>query len=141
VQWSTIRLLLSTVLTESWATRQVDHTNAFAQAAINEEVYLEYPKLFGPKSRTKLVLKLVESLYGLRQVPRSFFEKLREGLLERGYIQSQLDPCLFLKNQIMCVVYADDTSLCWSRPFRFRTRDHRSRSQHNYTTPLLPASQ
>ena len=109
VQWSTIRLLLSTVLTEGWATRQVDYTNAFAQAELNEEVYLEFPKMFGPKSKANVVLKLIKSLYGLRQAPRTFFEKLRDGLLERGYIQSVNDPCLFMKQGIMCVVYVDDT--------------------------------
>ena len=50
VQWSTVRLLLSTVLTEGWATRQVDYTNAFAQAMLKEEVYIEFPKMFGPQS-------------------------------------------------------------------------------------------
>ncbi|KAI2499350.1 hypothetical protein MHU86_15132 [Fragilaria crotonensis] len=109
VQWSTIRLLLSTVLTEGWATRQVDYTNAFAQANLNEEVYLEFPKMFAPKSRSNVVLKLIKSLYGLRQAPRTFFEKLRDGLLERGYTQSQNDPCLFMKDGILCVVYVDDT--------------------------------
>ena len=109
VQWSTIRLLLSTVLTESWATRQVDYTNAFAQADLREEVYLEFPKMFGPKSGANVVLKLLKSLYGLRQAPRTFFEKLRDGLLERGYQQSTTDPCLFMKQGIMCVVYVDDT--------------------------------
>lgn len=109
VQWSTIRLLLSTVLTEGWATRQVDYTNAFAQAEIKEEVYLEFPRMFGPKSGNNVVLKLLKSLYGLKQAPRTFFEKLRAGLLERGYSQSIVDPCLFLKRGIMCVVYVDDT--------------------------------
>jgi hypothetical protein len=33
---STIRLLLLTVLTEGWSTRQVDYTNAFAQANLKE---------------------------------------------------------------------------------------------------------
>ena len=116
VQWSTIRLLLSTVLTEGWSTRQVDYTNAFVQADINEEVYLEYPRMFGPKSGTNRVLKLNKSLYGLRQAPRTFFEKLRAGLLERGYIQSQIDPCLFMKNGILCVVYVDDTIFAGADP-------------------------
>ncbi|KAI2495221.1 hypothetical protein MHU86_19318 [Fragilaria crotonensis] len=62
VQWSTIRLLLSTVLTEGWTTRQVDYTNAFAQAELKEEVYVEYPRLFGPKSGTDKVLHLLKSL-------------------------------------------------------------------------------
>jgi hypothetical protein len=109
VQWSTIRLLLSTVLTEGWATRQVDYTNAFAQADLREEVYLECPKMFAPKSGANVVLRLLKSLYGLRQAPRTFFEKLRDGLIERGYTQSVNDPCLFMKEGIICVVYVDDT--------------------------------
>jgi hypothetical protein len=32
VQWSTIRMILTLVLREGWSTRQVDYTNAFAQA-------------------------------------------------------------------------------------------------------------
>jgi hypothetical protein len=109
VQWSTIRLLLSIVLTEGWTTRQVDYTNAFAQAELKEEVYVECPRLFGPKSGQDKVLRLHKSLYGLRQAPRTFFEKLRAGLLERGWTQSLIDPCLFLKSGMMCVVYVDDT--------------------------------
>ena len=97
VQWSTIRLLLSTVLTEGWTTRQVDNTNAFAQADLKEEVYVEYPRLFGPKTGGDKVLRLRKSLYGLRQAPRTFFEKLKSGLEERGWKQSIVDPCLFLK--------------------------------------------
>ena len=74
VLWSTIRLLLLTVLTEGWTTRQVDYTNAFAQADLKEEVYLEYPCMFGPKSGTNKVLRLLKSLYGLRQAPRTFLK-------------------------------------------------------------------
>ena len=109
VQWSTVCLLLSTVLTEEWATQQVDYTNTFAQADLNEEVYVEYPRLFGPKSVANHVLKLCKSLYGLCQAPRSFFEKLKTGLEERGFIASVIDPCLFMKPGIICVVYVDDT--------------------------------
>ena len=109
VQWSSIRLLLSIVLTEGWATRQVDYTNAFAQADLSEEVYVEYPKMFAPKSKADRVLKLRKSLYGLRQAPRTFFEKLRDGLLERLYTQSEFDPCMFMKEGILCAVYVDDT--------------------------------
>ena len=109
VQWSTIRLLLSTVLTEGWTTRQVDYTNAFAQAELKEEVYVEYPRMFGSKIGSGRVLHLLKSLYGLRQAPRTFFEKLKAGLEERGWKQSVIDPCLFLKRGMICVVYVDDT--------------------------------
>jgi hypothetical protein len=44
VQWSTIIMLLTLVLREGWSTLQVDYTNAFAQAELKEEVYVEPPK-------------------------------------------------------------------------------------------------
>jgi hypothetical protein len=65
VQWSTIRLFLSTVLTEGWTTRPVGYTNAFAQAELKEDVYVECPRLFGPASGKEKVLHLRKSLYGL----------------------------------------------------------------------------
>ena len=109
VQWSTIRILLSTVLTEGWHTRQVDYTNAFAQADIHEETYVEFPKFFESTNGEDYVLRLKKSLYGLRQAPRTFYEKLKQGFLERKWLQSTTDPCLFLKPGLICVVYVDDT--------------------------------
>jgi hypothetical protein len=55
------------------------------------------------------VLKLKKSLYGLRQDPKTFYDKLRFGLLERGWQQSKIDPFLFMKPGMICVVYVDDT--------------------------------
>jgi hypothetical protein len=109
VQWSTIRLLLSTVLTEGWNTQQVDYTNAFTQAEIYEEIYVEYPKFFESKTGEDCVLKLKKNLNGLRQAPRTFFEKLKQGVLERKWVQSQINPCLFMKPGMICVVHVDDT--------------------------------
>jgi hypothetical protein len=75
----------------------VDYTNSFAQSETKETVYIEPLKLVGPKSGKDLVLLLLKSLYGRKQAPRTFYEKLRDGLLERGFTQSEIDPCLFLK--------------------------------------------
>jgi hypothetical protein len=80
VAWSTVRMLLTMVLHEGWTTKQVNYTNAFVQAELDEALYVEPPKLFETRSGKDLVLKLLKSLYGLKQAPRTFFEKLREGL-------------------------------------------------------------
>ena len=56
-----------------------------------------------------MVLNLIKSLCGLKQAPKTFFEKLKAGLLERGFIQSEIDKCLFMKRDMICVVYVDDT--------------------------------
>jgi hypothetical protein len=109
VQWSTVRLLLRMVLKEGWATRQVDYTNAFAQAEIKEEVYVYPPKLFAPGNRTDRVIRFLKSLYGLKQAPKTFYEKISAGLKQWGFAQYKHDACLFLKAGLMCVIYVDDT--------------------------------
>jgi hypothetical protein len=55
--------------------KKVDHTNEFAQAEMKETVYIEAPKLFGPRSGKYLVLLLLKSLYGLKQAPRTFYNE------------------------------------------------------------------
>jgi hypothetical protein len=77
VQWSTVQMLLTMVLSKGWTTKQVDYTNAFAQANLTDEVYLEQPRGFDSvKNHIDNVLRLQKSLYGLRQAPQTFFEKL-----------------------------------------------------------------
>jgi hypothetical protein len=109
VQWSTVRLLLTMVLKEGWATRQVDYTNGFAQADMKEEVYAEPPKRFAPVNRTDRVLRFLKSLYGFKQAPKTFYEKLSAGLKQQGFNQSKHDAFLFLKAGLICVIYVDDT--------------------------------
>jgi hypothetical protein len=80
-------MLLTLVLREGWSTGQLDYTNAFTQAELKEEVYVDPPKYFAPGNGTDLVLHLIKSLYGLKQAPKTFFEKLREGIVQRCFVQ------------------------------------------------------
>ena len=38
---------------------------------------------------------------------------LKAGLLKIGFKQSKVDPCLYLKEDIICAIYVDDT-IFWS---------------------------
>ena len=52
VQYSTVRALLVMSIALNLATQQIDFSNAFCQADIDEEVYVEMPKDFGnPRGR------------------------------------------------------------------------------------------
>ena len=55
VSWSTISILPTLVLQE-WSTRQMDYDNAFAEAELEETVFVEPPKCFAPRSGKDLVL-------------------------------------------------------------------------------------
>jgi hypothetical protein len=46
-----------------------------------------------------------------KQAPRNFFQHLK-GKLERiGFTSSTADPCLFISEKVICIVYVDDTLL------------------------------
>jgi hypothetical protein len=51
---------------------------------------------------------LNKSLYGLKQAGYNWFEKLREGLIARDFIQSQVDKCVFFRNDCIVLTYVDD---------------------------------
>jgi Reverse transcriptase (RNA-dependent DNA polymerase)./Integrase core domain. len=116
VQWSTIRILLILSITLSLATKQVDYVSAFCQAPIADDVYIDLPRGWQTLNELGIrenfkpghVLKLNRGLYGLRQSPRNFFHYLKENLEGVGFKQSMLDPCLFISNKVICVVYVDD---------------------------------
>ena len=60
-----------------------------------------------------VVVKLKKSLYGQAEAARLWYEKLRNGLLERGFVTSKVDLCLFMSKTVICVVYVDDC-LSWA---------------------------
>ena len=51
---------------------------------------------------------LKSSLYGLKQASLNWYEKLREGLLSRGFKSSVIDPCLYIKDGMLLLTYVDD---------------------------------
>jgi hypothetical protein len=109
VSWTTVRLLLILSVVLGLARKQVDYTAAFVQAELDEseQVFVEMPKGFKKQGK---VLKLNRALYGLRQLPRTWFEHLKEKLTSDavGFEQSPNDPCLFYTKVVICVVYVDD---------------------------------
>lgn len=109
--WMTIRLLLTLSMILGLASRQVDYTAAFIHAPIEEDVFVEMPRGFTEPGK---VLKLKKSLYGLRQSPKNFFNFISERLENVGLVpQVDVDPCLFISDKVICVLYVDDT-LFWS---------------------------
>ena len=110
VQWSTVRMMLALSVALDLKTKQVDYTNAFAQAKLkeNENIFIELPVGFESPRDGDCVLRLNTSLYGSTISPVRWFEKLKAGLEARGLKQSDHDPCLFLGDKVICVIYVDD---------------------------------
>lgn len=124
VSWNTVRLLLMLSIQHELETKQVDYTAAFVHADVERPpnydkmspaeqaktgVYIEMPRGF---SKPGKVYKLKKSLYGLRNSPRQFWLLLKTSLESAGLKQqTEIDPCLFMSDKVICLVYVDDTLL------------------------------
>ncbi len=100
MSWSTVHLilLLSTIL--GLKSRQVDYTQAFPQAELDDSVYMRLPQGWFISSDQTLqphhdpryndtshYIKLKKNLYGCKQAARNWFQHLIQGLLAEGFCQ------------------------------------------------------
>jgi hypothetical protein len=111
VSWTTVRMMLVMAATQGLRTTQIDFTNAFVQADIKEDVYIELPSGFGSPIDGDYILKLNKNLYGLCQAPKSWFDKLAGELQGLGFVASVSDPCMFVHPDMVVLVYCDDCLL------------------------------
>jgi hypothetical protein len=112
---STIRIILSLVVQFNWSIRQLDISNAFLHGFLGEEVFMEQPQGFVDKDYLHHVCRLHKSLYGLKQVPRAWFNRLSQFLLDLGFKASLVDPSLFIFHhgniKLFMLIYVDDILL------------------------------
>ena len=110
VNWMSVRLMLIISIIHDLPVRSVDFVLAFPQADLDVPVYMELPAGMELEDARpgEFVIELKKSLYGLKQSGLNWFEKLKKGLEDRGFRGSQIDPCVFLSKDTICLVYVDD---------------------------------
>jgi hypothetical protein len=124
ISWRTVRLTLVLSLLSGLKSRQVDYVSAYTQAPLDCELFLNIPpgftvinnKLVFTTSSTQGInkdwaLKINKNMYGLKQAGNNWFHHLTQFLLDRGFSQSTIDPCLFIRNNCLVIVYVDDCLL------------------------------
>ncbi|XP_019096549.1 PREDICTED: uncharacterized protein LOC109130912 [Camelina sativa] len=137
VKMTTVRALLRIVMAKNWEVHQMDVHNAFLHGDLREKVYIKLLQGFTYSAPNK-VLRLHKSLYGLRQAPRCWYEKLSMALTKAGFVQSYSDYSYFTYSRgsvkIQVLVYVDYLVVCGNdgeaiRKFKrylgecFRTKD------------------
>jgi hypothetical protein len=91
--------------------KSIDFVLAFPQADVEVPVFMELPLGFdAPDSQNwkHYVLWLNKSLYGLKQAGYNWFAKLSNGLEDRGFVPSSIDPCVFFGQGCIVLTYVDD---------------------------------
>ena len=110
ITWTTIHFLLILSLVHNWHTRQINFVLAYPQAKVSHDLYMLVPDKFKvqngklqmdlaapPPWQQKYKMKLLQNLYGLKDAGATWFNHLKKGLLDRGFMQSQVNPCLSTK--------------------------------------------
>jgi hypothetical protein len=120
---------------------QMDVPQAFLNADVDEEVYMELPEGYRA-GREHMVCKLKKALYGLKQAPRNWYLLISKFVVEElGYKATISDPCLFFKRSrsgrlLLLFLFVDDFQSSFHREdldewneskvklvARFRTKD------------------
>lgn len=92
----------------------IDIRQAYLQADLHEDLYMKMPPNLPDTDPEgdKLVVKLLKSLYGLKQAGREWNQLLTTELCTWGFKQSTIDPCLFTyragASLLWVVVWVDD---------------------------------
>ena len=81
VKPTTVRIVLSIVVSRAWSLRQLDVNNAIIQGHLSENVYTSQPLGFSDKDNPSYVYKLRKAIYGLKQTPRAWYHEIRTFLL------------------------------------------------------------
>ncbi len=85
---------------------------AFPQVEIDIDIWMEILEGMEPKgdlgNQRAYVRKLNKSLYGLKQTSHNWYKKLKSLLRQRDFILSKIDPCIFMKDGMILIVYVND---------------------------------
>ena len=86
----------------------MDVNNAFTESILKEKIFIAASK--GVNYLKGKVLRILRSLYSLKQAARNWHEKLIKALLGIGFRQYTADPCFLIydKRGILLLVYVND---------------------------------
>lgn len=75
----------------NWKIYQIDVNNHFLNEELQEDVYMMQPKGCINSEKTYFVCKLTKALYGLKHASKTWFEKPKRALMDKGFTESFLD--------------------------------------------------
>jgi hypothetical protein len=112
VNMLTVCLLLALCNIHGLHSKSICFVLAFPQANLDVDIWMELPMGIVIDSCALdshgYVLKLKKSFYGLKQASLNWFEKLKQGLTDQGFCPLEIDPCLYLKQNMILLNYVDN---------------------------------
>lgn len=112
VRQTTFRALLTVAGKRKMSVKHYDIETAYLNGDIHHEIYMNQPEGYEVPGKEHYVCKLKRSLYGLKQSANEWNKKLNDSLIQVGFKQGEIDPCLYVKYSrgtwIYVLIYVDD---------------------------------
>ncbi|CAG8681828.1 11691_t:CDS:1, partial [Acaulospora colombiana] len=113
-RFGALRTVIALAAIEDLHLESVDISTAFLNGEIDTEVYMELPEGLEAEGdpKVKYVVKLLKSLYGIKQAPRIWSKKLLSELKALGFQRLECDHSVFIYERddvrVIVPVYVDD---------------------------------
>jgi len=88
----------------------MDVKGAFLYGNLNEEIYIQLSPGYEEEGQCA---HLNRSIYGLKQSPRQWYQRLTGFLIPLGYVTAHFDPCILihLEHKVIVAIYMDDITI------------------------------
>lgn len=83
----------------------MDVKTTFLYGDLEEEIYMKNPRGFEIKGKKELICKLKKSLYGLKQSPRTWYQKIETYIQGLGFTRNKLDHRVYFKLVDCRIIY------------------------------------
>jgi len=91
-----LHMILALAAVHNWEIEQMDVVSAFLNPKVGGDVYMALPQ--GIQTDKPQVCKLRKSLYGLKQVPRLWYEHIDHFHTSLGLQRCKYDPNVYLSS-------------------------------------------
>ncbi|GJU00330.1 retrovirus-related pol polyprotein from transposon TNT 1-94 [Tanacetum coccineum] len=107
-----VRLFVAYSAHKSFPIYQMDVKTAFLNGPLKEEVYVNQLDGFVDPHHPDKVYHLKKALYGIKQLPRVWYDEIFNFLVSKGFSKGSIDPTLFITKKgediLLVQIYVDD---------------------------------
>nr|GEZ80198.1 hypothetical protein [Tanacetum cinerariifolium] len=107
-----IRIPISIAAYYDYEIWKMDVKTAFLNGYLDEDIYMAQPEGFVDPNHPRKVCTLQRSIYGLKQVSRSWNKRFDEEIKKFGFAQNLNEPCVYQKasgsNVTFLILYVDE---------------------------------
>ena len=108
-----MQLILAFAFYSSLKIHQLDVQSAFLNGMLAEVIHVEQTDCFSTLGKDDQVYLITKAVYGLKQPPRAWYDRINNHLIQLGFSRIQSEATLYVKfnaaeDSLIVSIYVDD---------------------------------